>query len=350
VEGGQPMRRQRMWWQQVWVALAMVVIGPAAFAAGVPATMQAAAIDRAGEADVLTLHTLPVPKIGADDVLIAMHTAGVGVWDSGVRRDPPKTLHFPLVLGSDGAGTVAAVGARVRGFRVGDAVYAYNWANPAGGFYAEYVSVPAEHVGHLPRGLGLQAAGAAVISALTALQGIDDCLHLKAGQTLIIYGASGAVGSLAIQFAKLRGARVLATASGADAAAFVKGLGADAAVDARKSDIAVAARAFAPGGVDAIYALAAGPGLDRAITALRPGGLLAYPYGVEPKPKPRPGITVRGYDAVSGPAEYARLAAAVEASQLRVPIAAEYPLAQAAQAQRRMEAGHVLGKIVLRIR
>ncbi|HTY50911.1 MAG TPA: NADP-dependent oxidoreductase [Steroidobacteraceae bacterium] len=341
-----------------WIVMATLLAGEPVFAADVPASMpvpasmHAAAIDRAGEAEVVRLHTLPVPKVGADEVLIAVHTAGVGVWDSDVRRHPGQLKHprFPLVLGSDGAGTVAAVGADVHGFRVGEAVYAYNWDNPAGGFYAEYVSVPAEHVGHVPRGLGLREAGAAVISALTALQGIDDRLHLRAGQTLIIYGASGAVGSLAIQFAKLRGARVLATASGADAAAFVKGLGADAVVDARRDDVAAAVRAFAPGGADAILGLAGGKGLERCITALRPGGRLAFPKGIDPEPRARPGVTIEGYDAVSGPAQYARLAAAIEARALRVPIAAEYPLTEAAQAQRRMEAGHVLGKIVLRVR
>src|SRR5207248_3832006 len=157
-----------------------------------------------------------------------------------------KHSAFPLVLGTDGAGTVAAVGEKVTRFKVGDQVYSYSWDNPHGGFYAEYVAVPAERVGHVPQGLTLRQAGAIATTGLTAIQGIDDALHLKAGDTLIIHGASGGVGSLALQFARLRGVKVLATATGEDGLAFVKQLGADAVVDGRHGDIAAAAHAFAP--------------------------------------------------------------------------------------------------------
>ncbi len=193
-----------------------------------PQTMQAAAIDRAGGPEVITLHTLPVPKPAADEVLIAVETAGVASWDVGLRRHPQSIKHsaFPLVLGTDGAGLVAAVGAKVQGFKVGDQVYSYSWDNPHGGFYAEYVAVPAERVGHVPSSLTLRQAGAIATTGLTAIQGIDDALHLKAGDSLIIHGASGGVGSLALQFAKLRGVKVLATTSGEDGLAFVKELGA----------------------------------------------------------------------------------------------------------------------------
>src|SRR5206468_7438010 len=134
-----------------------------------------------------------------------------------------------------------------------------------GGFYAEYVAVPAERAGHLPRGISLPQAGAIATTGLTAIQGIDDALHLKAGQTLIIHGASGGVGSLALQFAKLRGVRVLATASGEDGLAFAQRLGADAVVDGRSGDIVAAAPNFAPGGVDAVLAFAGGEALERCI-------------------------------------------------------------------------------------
>ena len=317
-----------------------------------PHTMQAAAIDRAGGPEVITLHTLPVPKPQADEVLIAVNTAGVAIWDVGLRRHPQsiKHSHFPLVLGTDGAGIVAAVGAKVRGFKVGEQVYSYSWDNPHGGFYAEYVAVPAERVGHLPSGLSLLQAGAIATTGLTAIQGIDDALHLKAGQTLIIHGASGGVGNLALQFAKLRGVKVLATASGEDGLALVKRLGADAVVDSRHGDIAGAAHQFAPAGVDAVLALAGGDTLERCIDALRPGGHLAFPEGVEPEPKAHEGVAIIRYNAIPGTQEFERLNRAIEAVKLEVPIAAEFPLAQAAQAQERVEAGHILGKIVLRIR
>jgi NADPH:quinone reductase-like Zn-dependent oxidoreductase len=317
-----------------------------------PQTMQAAAIDRAGGPEVITLHTLPVPKPQADEVLIAVNTAGVAIWDVGLRRHPQSIKHsaFPLVLGTDGAGIVAAVGAKVQGFKVGEQVYSYSWDNPHGGFYAEYVAVPAERVGLVPGNLTLRQAGAIATTGLTAIQGVDDALHLKAGDTLIIHGASGGVGSLALQFAKLRGVKVLATATGEDGLAFVKGLGADAAVDGRHGDIAAAAHALAPAGVDAVLALAGGETLERCIDALRPGGQVAFPYGVEPEPKARTGVPIIRYNAIPGVQEFERLNRAIEAVKLQVPIAAQFPLAEAAKAQERVEAGHILGKIVLRIR
>lgn len=315
-------------------------------------TMQAAAIDRAGGPQVITLHTLPVPKPAADEVLIALQWAGVGVWDAGIGAHPDEISHsaFPLVLGTDGAGTVAAVGSQVRGFRIGERVYAYSWDNPQGGFYAEYVAVPARLVGHVPAALSLRDAGAIATTALTAIQGIDDALHLKAGQTLIIHGAAGGVGSLALQFARLRGARVLATASGEDGLNFVRGLGANAVVDGRQGDIVAAAREFAPAGVDALLALAGGEALERCLDALHAGGRVAFPSGVRPEPRARDGISIVRYDAIAGPQEYERLNAAIVAAKLKVPIAAEYPLAEAARAHERLQSGHVLGKIVLRIR
>jgi len=312
--------------------------------------MRAAAIDGPGDSSVLTLHTLPVPKPGAKEILIALETAGVAIWDVSIRRHPAGIQHssFPLVLGTDGAGTVAALGSEVHGFKVGDRVYSYSWDNPKGGFYAEYVAVAAERVGHVPKGLALTDAGALGTTGLTALQGIDNALHVKRGESIIIHGASGGVGSLAIQFAKLRGARVLATASGEDGAAFVKSLGADAVVDSRTGDIRAAVRAFAPNGVDAVLGLAGGEALEHCIDALRRGGRLAYPNGVN-APKARTGLTPVSYDAVSEPAEYEALNRAVQEAHLRVPIAVEYPLADAKLAQERVEAGHVLGKVVLHI-
>ena len=342
----------------IWIGLA-VLAAPAALAAtraqsDLPKTMRAAAIDRAGGPEVLTIHTLPVPEVGANEVLIAVHTAGVAVWDADIRQRLVYIAkpHFPFVMGSDGAGLVAAVGPAVTTFKVGDAVYAYCWDNPKGGFYAEYAAVPANCVARLPKGVTLDNAGALGASGLTALQGIDGVLRIQRGERLIIHGASGAVGTLAVQLAKLRGANVLATASGEDGITLMRRLGADAAVDGRRGNIAAAAQSFAPRGADAVLALAAGDGLQRCIDALRPGGRVAFPRGIDSEPKPRAGITIVGYDAISGPedVELARLNEAVAARKFEIPVAAEYALADAAKAHERLAAGHVLGKIVLRIR
>ena len=226
----------------------------------IPETMRAAAIDRFGGPDVLSLHKLKVPKLDHGEVLIEIDTAGVGIWDAEMRAGeiPIEGAAFPLVLGTDGAGRVAALGSHIRRFKVGDAVYAYSFANPKGGFYAEYVAVDADKVALIPKRLGLKEAGAIPTTGLTALQGIDDALKIRRDETVIVHGGSGGVGTLAIQFAKLRGARVLATASGDDGQTLVRRLGADASVDARRGDILAAAREFAPDGIDAVLGLVGG--------------------------------------------------------------------------------------------
>src|SRR3954451_6685135 len=103
----------------------------------VPKTMQAAAIDRFGGPEVLVTHTLPVPVPEPHEVLIALHTAGVGSWDADMRAgwSPDGRPRFPLVLGTDGSGTVVEVGSSVSGFKPGDRVYSYSFDNPKGGFY-----------------------------------------------------------------------------------------------------------------------------------------------------------------------------------------------------------------------
>ena len=312
----------------------------------VPDTMLAAALDAGGGPEVLSIHRLPVPKPKEGEVLIAVHATGVNVWEVGFRQHPGDRARFPLVLGADGSGTVAAVGAGVSGFKVGDKVYA-----TSGAFNAEYTTARAEDVAHVPKGIGLTEAGILAISGLSALQGIDDILHLKAGETLIVHGGAGAVGTLAVQFAKLRGVRVFATVSDDSGLALVTRLGADAVVNGRAGDIESAAKRFAPGGVDAVLALAGGEALERCIDALRHDGRgrVAYLYGMEPLPKPRFGMQMTLYSFLSGSREFERLNQAAEAAKLQVPIAAEYPLAAAADAHRRLEAGHLLGKIVLRV-
>jgi NADPH:quinone reductase len=315
--------------------------------------MCAAAIDRSGAPSVLTLHVLPVPEVDPGEVLIAVHTAGVGSWDADMREGwspDGRRPRFPLVLGTDGSGTVAAVGARVRRFAPGDIVYAYSFANAKGGFYAEYVAVAASNTGCPPDSLRVQEAGAIPTIGLTALQGIDDVLQIRRGEAVVIHGASGGVGSVALQFAKMRRARVLATASGKEGISLVRRLGADAAADGHHEDLAEAARRFAPDGVDAVLALAGGPPLTRLLAAVKRGGRVAFPNGVEPAPRKRRGLKVTGYDGAPGVREFERLGRAIEKARLKVPIAASYPLEQAAAAHKHLAKGHVLGKLVLRIR
>jgi NADPH:quinone reductase-like Zn-dependent oxidoreductase len=313
--------------------------------------MLAAAIDRFGGLDVITIHTLPVPALAPNEVLIALDTAGVGPWDAKIRAGwyPGRKPRFPLVLGTDGAGVVATAGSRVRRLRAGDKVYSYSWFNPKGGFYAQYVAVAADKVARIPKRLDLEHAGAIATTGLTALQGIDDALHVKKGERIIIHGGSGGVGTLAIQFAKLRGARVLATARSMEGLELVRDMGADVAIDARHEDLAEVARSFAPTGVDAVLALAGGDEFENALATLKRDGRVAYPNGIEPEPKKRRGLKFIPYDGIAGVREFQRLNRAVESAKLKIPIAEAFPLAAAAKAHERLDSGPVLGKIVLRI-
>ncbi len=152
-------------------------------------TMKAIALDRFGGLETRKLQMLPVPEVGPDEVLIHVEWAGVGQWDPFEREGgfakvfgiEPK---FPYVLGSDGAGTVAAVGDRVKGLKPGDRVYAFSLVNPKGGFYAEYAAVKADDVSRIPGKLTTQQAGAMPVDAMTALRGLDDTLALKPGESV----------------------------------------------------------------------------------------------------------------------------------------------------------------------
>jgi NADPH:quinone reductase-like Zn-dependent oxidoreductase len=318
----------------------------------VPATMKAAAIDRFGPPSVLTLHTLPTPEAGPGEVLIAVYAAGVGVWDADIRGGwwPSGKPRFPLVLGTDGAGIVVKKGAGVRRLNLGDRVWASEFINPKGGFYAEFVAINAQNAARSPESLDLLHAGAGAVTGLTGLQGIDDHLGVKAGEAVLIFGASGAVGALAVQFAKRRKAKVIAAVRGRDAVRLVKKLGADVAIDVAGNDYLEQLDAAAPDGLDAALALAGGKTLEECLDRVKPGGRIAYPNGVEPAPRRRTSTRVIAYDGEVGPAQWSRLNRAVEDTNLEVPIAEVVPLARASRAHERLEEGHVLGRVVLRVR
>jgi NADPH:quinone reductase-like Zn-dependent oxidoreductase len=258
--------------------------------------------------------------------------------------------HFPFILGIDGAGTVAAVGARVKRVKVGDFVYAYSYTNRSGGFYAEYAAVAAGKVAPVPKGIDPIHAGAMPAIALTALQGVDNALKIAKGESVIVHGASGNVGMMALQFAKLRGARVLATASGADGMELVRRLGADEVVDGKHDDITAAAKRFAPNGIDAVLAFVGGEELTRCLDSLREGGRVAYPNGIEPEPRKRKGVKFKSYDAENEPRHFEQLNSAMTEGHIEIPIAEVFSLDDARRAHERLKRGHILGKIVIATR
>src|SRR5262245_31051890 len=214
-------------------------------------TMRAVAIDEFGGIEKMKPRELPVPQVATDEILVRVDTAGVGAWDpfereGGFAKEFGLQANFPLVLGSDGAGTVEEVGGQVHNIKRGDRVYGINLMSPKGGFYAEYAVVKANNAAMIPQALSTRDAGVLAIDGVTALDGLDKTLGLKAGESVLILGASGGIGHLAVQLAKRMKARVLAVASGEDGVEFVKRLGADKVVDGHRDDIRKSAEEFAP--------------------------------------------------------------------------------------------------------
>jgi NADPH:quinone reductase len=312
----------------------------------IPQVMKAAAIDRFGGPEVLHLESLPVPEAKENEILIQLDTAGIGVWDPFVRQgELGGEPNFPQIIGNDGAGTVVAIGKRARRFRLGDRVYAFTMQ---GGFYAEYVAVPEEAAAPIPAAMDTDEAGALGADGITALRGLDDQLHLRAGDKLMIFGASGGIGHLALQLAKRMGARVFAVASGADGVDFVRRLEADAAVDGHHDDIAKAARAFAPEEFDCALVLVGGRRTDEALQTIKRGGRIAYPHGVEPEPRGPEGTTVLAYDGTPSAEAFDRLNFWIGSEPFHVELGRTYRLEDAAKAHREL-GRHFLGKVAFKL-
>lgn len=313
----------------------------------IPQTMKAAAFDKFGGPEVIHTEMLPVPTLKPKQVLIRLTSAGIGVWDPEIRSGELKlgAGGFPRIIGNDGAGEVVALGDDAKRFKVGDRVYSYSFD---GGFYAEYIAVDEDAIAPIPPGLSDEQAGALGADGITALRGLDDQLHLSTGQSLLIYGASGGIGHLAVQLAKRMGVRVLAAASGRDGVALVKKLGADGAVDGRKDDVAQACRTFAPGGLDAALVLVSGKTLDAALLTVKKGGRIAHPNGVFPVPKAAEGVAILAYDGMPSREAFERLNRLIGAGPFRVELGKVYKLDEAAKAHREISKHH-LGKLALRM-
>jgi NADPH:quinone reductase-like Zn-dependent oxidoreductase len=309
--------------------------------------MKAMAVDKFGGSDQLTLHTLPVPRVDAGEVLIRVEVAGVGVWDVMEREGELvyNEVHFPRVLGGECAGMIAAVGDGVERFAVGDRVYAQSFMNDKGGSYAEYVVVSEKTVAPMPDGLDMLMAGGLPIAGLTALSNLK-ALLTGDGTKLILWGASGGVGHVALQLAKRMGASVFAIASGADGLELVKQLGADEAVDGRGDDVGQRARAFAPDGFDAALVLVGSDNVQSTLSLVRQGGIIAFPNGIMPEPKAPDGVELKKANA--DPMLFDQLNRLISIDQFQVYIAQTFSLEAAAQAQSAMKQ-HYLGKIVLRV-
>jgi len=316
-------------------------------------TMRAVALDKFGGPEALKIQNIPVPEIEAQEVLIRVEAAGVGAWDPYEREGRFVEITgveptFPYVLGTDGAGKIAAVGKDVNRFKEGDRVYAAALANPKGGFYAQYAAVNADNASLIPGDLSIEQAAVLLSDGATALTGLEKVLKLKSGESLMIFGASGGIGHLAIQLAKRLGAKVFAIASGDDGVQLATKLGADKAVDGRGDDVLEAAKEFAPNGIDAALVTAGGADTDRALSAIRQGGRIAYPHGVMPEPTAHDGVEIEAFDGEISPALIARLNELIDSGPFEVQVDRTFPLEEAIKAHEALDEHH-LGKIALRI-
>ncbi|MCA2229981.1 quinone oxidoreductase family protein [Nonomuraea aurantiaca] len=318
--------------------------------ASVAPQMNAVVLDRFGGVDELSPRRIRLPEVGDDDVLIRVEFAGAASWDAVEREGGFDGAFgasaFPYVLGWDAAGTVAAVGRNVNRFNVGDRVYAATIPLPRGGFYAEYAVVEAEFVAHVPDRMPTEQAGAMPWDALAALSGLD-LLGLRPEETLMVFGASGGVGHLAVQLARHSGIRVLAVASGDDGVALARRLGADVVVDGRRVDVPAAAFEFAPGGLDGALVTTGGQTAERSLRAIKNSGRIAWPNGLS-VPTTSLSARVSHYDGDRSRTGTDRLNAIIEASSFEVHIARTFPMERVKDAHRALN-DHYVGKLVLKV-
>lgn len=249
------------------------------------ADMRAAFIDRLGPPEEIHYGEVPVPEPGPGGVLIDVAVTTVNHVDTFVRSGAWRTpLTFPFVIGRDLVGTVAAVGPDVDGFGVGDPV----WCNSLGhagrqGAAADLAVAPADRLYHLPDGVSAAAAVATAHPAATAYLALFTHGRVKAGETVVVAGAGGNVGSAAVVMAANAGARVIATA-GAKDADYCRALGADEVIDYRDPELSQRIQAASPGGVNAYVDTAGENDLTRAVDLLAKRGRIVVLAGMRTRP------------------------------------------------------------------
>jgi NADPH:quinone reductase-like Zn-dependent oxidoreductase len=288
---------------------------------------------------------LPEPRaVRPGEVLLEVRACGVGNWDEFVRTGGWDTgIRPPMALGVEAAGVLAATGDPAGGISVGDPVTTHSLPLREQGAWAEKFIAAAEHVAPVPPGVPMDAAGALPVPALTADQALG-ALDLRAGQALLVNGAGGVTGTLLVQLAVHRGARVIATAS-PDSADRLRAAGALAVLDYHQPDWPEQARALAGGGADA--AVNATPSGSRdAVRAVRDGGRLATITADAP-PAERGITSVEILVAPDGNA-LRRLARLLAEGVITVTVGAGFPLEQAAAATAQVRRGTHGGAVVLR--
>lgn len=315
--------------------------------------MRAIIINNFGGRDQLQLadRPRPVPKKG--EVLIRIKAAGANPVDyklrEGLRKD--KMPHqFPIILGWDVAGVVEELGPGCRKLKVGDEVFAY-CRKPVvmNGAYAEFVAFDEKLIALKPKSLSFEEAAAIPLAGLTAYESLFDAGELKRGQTVLIHAAAGGVGGFAVQLAKWKCARVIATASAANHD-YVKSLGAKHVIDYTATDFVAAVRAICPDGVDLAFDTVGGDVQERSARAVKKGGILVSLLAYTKEPELRAlGVDCRYVFVGLNTANLRKLAKLADSGKLKPTLAAVLPLADAAKAHEMLEGRHVRGKIVLSV-
>lgn len=324
--------------------------------------MRAMVINGFGGPEQLVWGDLPMPEADAGEVLVRVLCAGVNPADWKTRVGKLSTYidyHFPFVLGFDFAGIVEAVGEGVDTFGPGDRVFGMSKQGQGrDGSYAEYCIADAAFLAALPAGWSFAQAAALPVAGTTAYGGLVDVGELKAGQAVLINGGAGGVGSLGIQIAHALGARVAVTC-GLDNMSYVRGFGADHAIDYRAGDVVQAVRKWAPGGVDLVLdAVGLGSLLASAVDVVAPGGryveiatLVSQASADEVAHAAANGVSIlSNMNAVTRlPQHLTELAALCAAGGVKPPAIEILPLGEAPEAHRRIEGQHVRGKIILKV-
>ncbi len=334
-------------------------VGEAGVGEAAARTMEAIVQDGYGSADVLRLAQMARPEAGAGEVLVQVRAAGLdrGCWH--MMTGKPYLLRLVVglrsprnpVLGLDVAGTVVAVGQGVTRFSVGDEVFGFGR-----GTFAEYAVARQDKLARKPVNLSFEHAAVVPVSALTALQALTDTGHVAAGQKVLITGASGGVGSFAVQLASALGAEVTGVCSTAKLD-LVRSLGATHVIDYTRDDFAAGAHRY-----DLIIDIAGNPDLARLRRALTPAGAAVIVGGEDGgnwtgigrqfralalSPFLRQRLTM--VTAKQRSSDLERLAKLIEAGTVTPTVDRTYPLAQTPDAMRYLQAGNAQGKVAITI-
>ena len=306
--------------------------------------MKAVVAHQYGAPEVLKFEEIPRPEPKENEALVRVIASGVNPADpltlSGKYAREFGT-HLPLIPGYDIAGIVEKTGANITKLKIGEAVYGYP---TFGGGWADYVTVKEYEVAAKPKSLNFVEAAAVPMGALTAWQALVDTAHLHPGQTILIHGGSGGVGSFAVQIAKARGARVIATASTANQD-LLKQLGADAAIDYTKTRFEDVGK-----DVDAVLDPVGKETLARSYSVVKKGGivmsLIARP---DPAEFQKRGIRGAGISVHPDAADLAEIARLIDAGNIKPIVTQVLPLSNAIAAQEQAATHHTRGKVVLRV-